>query len=424
MKLIHIPRAVYFFFLGLERNFKIIRYGDVPEIYVRPIDLERYSFASGRAFSYLAVLRELAMHLFKPSQKFYQLPGADVLFCGGSANNEREFHFLSSLLAGTVPGLEYSRDKNLAFVNSAGLRKRVGEQVVAVLLFLVCLVYLFRIKINPTSFKYLLSFSKIYLQVLCSVNRSGHLPKLTVVANDHTDFPVAADMVMKSFRVPVIYVQHAEISEGFPPLDFDVSVLRNNKTLEKYQAIGQVKGEVFIIPRTGCASNVSRILDVAVMGSINIVLYLSSVYDQAAVQDCIDMLSKNPGVKKVSIKRHPRTPAEVLKNTFDVEVLDHAPTEHHIAVVPNSSVAIELLERGVRVFQYFALDNIHPDYYGLVADGVTPAVTYHELMTDFWCTEFYSKEWLERFYKYTVAADESWRQQVPILSKRLQGLLG
>lgn len=423
MKFTHLPRFIYFYFQGLERNFKIIKYGDVPEVYVNPVIQERYSFARSGFLSYLRVLKELARHLLRPAQKFYKVPCSDVIFCGGSANNEREFNFFSALLVHSVPQVKYGRESNLSFVASSEFKKKLSERVISALLLALCCIYIFRIKLNPTSFKYLFFYSKIYLQVFFSFERFGSLPKALVVANDHTDFPVVADMVMKYFHIPVIYVQHAEISEAFPSLNFDISLLRNQRSLEKYQAIGRVKGDIYIIPRTNDVSNASRILGAMVVAPIHVVLYLSSVYDESVVRSCIERLSNNPSVNRVSIKRHPRTPAEELKNVFDIEVLDGVFSEDHVAIVPNSSVVVELLARGIRVFQYFALDNIRPDYYGFVADGITTYITYQDLLVDFWRVEFYSSDWLERFFRYSAIDDDSWSQQVQLLSSKIQHVL-
>nr|WP_298113594.1 hypothetical protein [uncultured Pseudomonas sp.] len=423
MRLVNLPKLVFYFFKGLERNFKIIRYGDVPKIYESSMYLEKYAFADGRVLSYFSIVKELLRHLLRPVQKIYKIPNSDVLFCGGSSNNEKEFIFFSGLLSGNFPVASYSREKNLSFVLAHEKKKTLGELALAVLIFFLCGCYFFRIKMGPMSFKYLVVYSKIYLQVFCSFQRARQIPKLMVVANDHTDFPVAASMIMKYFGVQVAYVQHAEISEAFPPLDFDISILRNQKSLDKYRAIGCVSGDTFIIPRAEKHAAFKKITQ-GVRSPPQVILYLSSVFDPDAVRDCIELLSKNPGVAAVGIKHHPRASMSMLQECSGITIYEQVPQFSHIAIVPNSSVAIELLEQGVAVFQYFALDSIDADYYGLVEDSVTLAIARQDLLQSFWNTDFYDAAWLCRFTSYSPAVDESWRELVPTLTARVQAVLG
>ncbi len=59
-------------------------------------------------------------------------------------------------------------------------------------------------------------------------------PRAIVQANDHSPARVALSMVAKALGIPRIYVQHAEVSPAFPPLDMDHAVLRNARSLATY----------------------------------------------------------------------------------------------------------------------------------------------------------------------------------------------
>src|SRR5690606_10483271 len=65
-------------------------------------------------------------------------------------------------------------------------------------------------------------------------------PAALVQANDHSPVRVALSMVMKALGVPRVYLQHAEVTEHFPELDFEYSVLRNRQSLKTYESIGPV----------------------------------------------------------------------------------------------------------------------------------------------------------------------------------------
>lgn len=411
------------FFDGLNRNFKIIRYGDVPNVYKSDVHQERYGFAGPGIKGYLLSIKELARHLLRPTLKIYTMPSSGVLYCGGSANNEREFLFFSQLISDnrmSIPG--YERNHNLSFVPSQELRKTLGERLLSLLLLFYCCLYLSRIKLGPTALKYLIVYAKVFAQVFSSVRRQSVSAGVAVVANDHTDFPVVASMVMKYFSVPVVYVQHAEISRYFPPLDFDVSILRNHKTLDRYREIGEISGEVFIIPRREKDESFDRIFR-ARSSKTAVVIYLSSVFDVTELRKCVAVLQKNSDVLSVGVKPHPRSDCETLRCMPGVSVYDSIPPVEHVAIAPNSSVVVELLERGVPVFQYFKLDDVGSDYYGFVEEGIACAVTADELATRFWQTDFYGDEWAGRFAQFSPSVDESWRESVPVLVSRIERFL-
>lgn len=415
-------RLTILFFKGLERNFKIIRYGDVPAVYNNPVLLERYAFADGSFRAYILSIRELAKHLLRRSVKIYSIPDSGVMFCGGSKNNEREFEFLTKLISGQSSCARYDQALNLSFVDAGEKSKLISEKLLSIIFFLFCICYLSRIKLGPISLKYLIAYSKIFLQVVSSYQRYPLRTRLMVVANDHTDFPVATAMVMQYYRVPVVYLQHAEVSSSFPPLDFDISILRNEKSLEKYAEIGKVRGDVFIVPRA-MSSNIQRVCRARGQEQIAVVLYVSSVYKLAEVQKCISALVSNKNISMVGIKPHPRAYIEPLKGLEGVDIYSEIPEFEHVAIVPNSSVLVELFERGILVFQYFELDDVAPDYYGFVRDGIARQVAFGDLVDAFWITEFYGVDWLYRFKKYSPAADDSWRTSLPVLMEKIDSHL-
>jgi hypothetical protein len=422
MRVVNIARFVFYFFLGLERNLKIIRYGDVPDIYNSPSTVEKYSFASAGSRSILIVVKELFRHCLRARQSYCAVPKDSIIFCGGTANNEREFVFFSRVLK-NIPDSIYSREKNLFFLFGEEKRKLFFERLLSGVVFILILLYLPRVKMGAVIFKYLVSYSKLYLRLFCSFKRSSKLPALLVVANDHTDLPVAAAMVMRYFKVPVCYVQHAEISDLFPPLDFDISILRNQKTLDQYQSIGAVRGDVYIVPRSERKSGFERILESPNMLTVNVVICLSSIFHIHAVRDCVDALLQNPFVTTVSIKPHPRSDVSAFQSIRGAVICKKIPDCVHVAIVPNSSVSVELLEQGIAVFQYFSLDAMTEDYYGFVADGVTCPIHHEVLFQRFWCEDFYNVSWVERFKKYSPSLDGDWQASTNALVKKVQQTL-
>lgn len=410
------------FFKGLRRNFKIIRYGDVPEVYKVKVHMDRYAFCDGSFKGLFMGMKELGRHLFRPLIKIYEIPETPVLYCGPTKNNEREFEFFSSYISREISVLDYERGHNLSFVEAGELRKTRAEFALSCMVFLFCLVYMARVRMGPMALKYLIVYSKVYLQVFSSFRRFRKWPRVMVVANDHTDFPVATSMVMQLFRIPVVYVQHAEVSESFPPLDFDVSILRNERSLEVYRRVGMIAGDVFVLPRNAKASNFERIFEKP-SEKVPIVIYLSSIFNANEVERCVTLLQSNPWATEVVLKPHPRGDLGSLRGLEGVSVAESTPDFYHVAVVPNSSVVVELLENGIPVFQYFGLDDISRDYYRFVGDRIAPEVVESELSSQFWTTHFFDENWKVRFAAFSPSVDDSWQQQLPAFFSRMSEIL-
>lgn len=71
-------------------------------------------------------------------------------------------------------------------------------------------------------------------------------PNAVVVANDHVMWLRAFVKAAQDEKIPTIYLQHASVSERFPPLAFDYAFLEGIDTLEKYASIGPSQTEVFL----------------------------------------------------------------------------------------------------------------------------------------------------------------------------------
>lgn len=247
-----------------------------------------------------------------------------------------------------------------------------------------------------TFFTYLLSFTAA----------DAIWPGLMVLANDHAPSPVAVSMVMKGANVPRVYLQHAEVTPSFPPLDFEYSVLRNARSLDIYKQIGIIKGKVFIIPREE-KSFAADLLQEARGEKTTVVIYPTSRIIPEKLKELIKTLQKNILITKIYIKPHPNslTPidADITKKT--VVITTEPPSEPHVAIVGNSSVAIEILHTGTPVYQNFSFDPVAKDYYGFVRDGITMMVSTQELLTRFWTPYKLTPKWIEAYSQLNPAAN-------------------
>ena len=74
-----------------------------------------------------------------------------------------------------------------------------------------------------------------------------HKPKAIVFTNDHLVIARALLLAANDLGIKTYYVQHASVSEHFPPLEFSHAFLEGNDALSKYQKCGEVKSEVHLI---------------------------------------------------------------------------------------------------------------------------------------------------------------------------------
>lgn len=323
------------------------------------------------------------------------------LFFGGTRNNEREFFFLSRLSESL--NVSYSRSSNLSFSDPQRCSDSQRDFIIKLILFRLVSYFSNRLAYNPISAGLLLAYCKYFYRFFNYFLRSSdNLPKFAVVANDHSASAVAFASVTKLFNVLRIYLQHAEVSPRFPPLDFEYSVLRNERSAQIYRKIGKPTGRVYVVAREPRSAQFEKIFQ-SPSSAVEVVIYLTAVFVPERVRGVVELLERNPAVLGVKLKIHPRTSVELRNALSDKKLLTERYEVEHIAVVGNSSVAIELLSAGIKVFQLFSLDEIARDYYGFVADGLTAEVAESDLLCEFWKRLFYTQAWQERMASYDPA---------------------
>ncbi len=70
--------------------------------------------------------------------------------------------------------------------------------------------------------------------------------KLIIFSNDHTLINRCLIELAELYGVKTLYVQHASVSEAFPPLRFDYAFLDGMESFMKYKSIGNMRGQVFL----------------------------------------------------------------------------------------------------------------------------------------------------------------------------------
>lgn len=144
--------------------------------------------------------------------------------------------------------------------------------------------------------------------------------KMVVMANDHILLTRCLVELAEKHHIKSLYVQHASVTESFPPLRFDYSFLDGQESFEKYKKIGSMKGKAFLSgsPRFDDFLNYEREKTYDVGVALN---ELDSV--QKALDLCLYL--KDNYTDKVIVRPHP----EMLVNGMFKEELF---SSHGIAI--------------------------------------------------------------------------------------------
>jgi hypothetical protein len=351
-------------------------------------------------------------------QLTYRLPPVDFLFYGRTHNNIREFEFFLRKL--DLPAYDAAL-MNAADLKFAGKTHSRNEWERLVELILPELLGFVRSRPLSVALIHQLADFAVHLnRYLLSLARHDSLPPLlAIVANDHSPNPVAFSQAMKAFQIPRLYLQHAEISKTFPPLDFEFSVLRSPRSLKTYCAIGPVKGDVFVISRRddGDVRKPSAYTE----DPVDVVIYPTGRLCVDGLARVVEKLRENRGVAGIHLKPHPNH--KVDDWPANVSLRKSTPDFPHIALVANSSMVIELLREGIPVYQNFDLDPFKRDYYGFVAENIAPAVELDDLASPFWKSFDFDERWLRSYRSlYCLDADAS-HADVERLRAAIEGIL-
>lgn len=258
----------------------------------------------------------------------------------------------------------------------------------------VCRFFLGRKSLSRSLLHQAIGYSAAYCSMLESLRARPRIKGL-IVANDHSPVPVAVGMACKALGIKRVYLQHAQVTTIFPPLDFEYSVLMDRRSEQVYRNIERTVGgvvpaggEVVVLQRKVHEIHVGSVLgrmeELSSNQNATVALYPSAIFNASRLRALISALKNNPSIGRIFLKPHPSTDIVELANSAGIEVRAKVPEQPHIAIVGNSSVALELAVAGNLVFQDFALDTIAKDYYGFARDGLTGEVDLERAAQWFW----------------------------------------
>lgn len=391
------PVAVLFLD-GLERVARVIDHNcDYDAIIGHKLTDEfrsRFSPSNSLEERRKAALSEWANTIIRSKKATYALPDVDLLFLGRTKNNLREFAFFLDIVGTLGKKFSHFNAVDLKLSKAQHSEEDLNRLLERVMPKMVDYIES-RQTVGPELVYQIGQFAVHFARYYFSLSRtdSKH-PLLAIVANDHSPNPVAFSLAMKAFGIPRLYIQHAEVSDGFPPLDFEYSILRNEVSRRIYAGIAPIAGDVFVISRlSGSFIHPKDLGHETARPSV--VLYTTGRVEMDGLRRVFERLKENPDVSSIYVKPHPNQAP--IEWPSDLPVLEASPDFSHIAVVANSSVVIELLHRGLPVFQNFDFDPVPADYYGFVRNRIAGPAPMETLGTPFWEKFSFDQLWYSRY---------------------------
>lgn len=340
-----------------------------------------------------------------------------VAFYGPTLNNENEFEwFRRQVTANSAISIALDLKQNLAKVGKNQATKTNAERTISMLIFVTVAMWVLANELNPWISHAVYRFGRAYtVWYLWSRSRESSVPRVVVVSNDHTDLSTAFTAALRSRGARTIYLQHGEVTPGFPPLDFDLSLLWNAASLEKYRMAGGVKGTALVVPR----NNQQKTISYEPKAKRKVVFYTGDDEDNDFFDHVFSSLLSNPATSEVAWKPHPRY--QSYQPPLGVRTVNEIPSGPHLAVSVPSSVVVKLLNLGVPVFQLDS-PSVAPDYYGHVRAQLVPKLELADLCTPFWTTHHFDEGWQERFNRYQTG-DQSPDSNLITTTRLLQNWL-
>lgn len=198
-------------------------------------------------------------------------------------------------------------------------------------------------------------------------------PSLMIFANDHHPDMRAVIAAANDLNIPTVYIQHASVSELFPPLRFKLSLLEGQDSWDKYKACGTIEGEVRLIGMPKFDHFVpfkNRNPTVK-----NIGLCANWLDDQQVWEDLIVNLTMTFPDIRFTFRAHPRD-SRVFNLPGNVSISSSKQTpifeflrKQDMLIAGDTSTHLEAVLLNI-VPIYFQFNTIQKDYYGYLKNGL------------------------------------------------------
>lgn len=325
-------------------------------------------------------------NLFQSVEQPERLQGKVWLYVV-SQNNYDSLHFLQEAIpdAVMVAGQSKAIGRYNQQVARLSLRKKLFYYYKFLPLFFQFLSHSKRSTLRFVDLLYdAIGFYEVYLQKL-----KKYRPQAIVFANDHNADARAMLLAAKELGIKTVYVQHASVSNLFPPLAFDLNLLEGQDSLDKYRQCGPVHGQVEFIGMPKADQFVPLRNRNQQVQTLGIACNLMDRVEE--VEQLLRHISRDFPQLRILLRPHPRdkrsytfatgiSPNISLSDARRQSVFEHL-RELDMLISGNSGIHLEavLLNVWSVYFNFNPKEELH-DYYGYVAHGlVEEAASYPAL---------------------------------------------
>ncbi|MEL7162836.1 MAG: hypothetical protein AAFN92_18910 [Bacteroidota bacterium] len=129
-------------------------------------------------------------------------------------------------------------------------------------------------------------------------------PRMIIFSNDHEPEARSLLFAAKKRGIPTVYLQHASVTDFFPPLRFDLSLLEGQATLDVYRRVGPVTGRVEFIGMPKFDGFVDRTNRNDVIQKVGVCI--SFLDEEDRVVYLLEQLARHFPDMSISFRAHPR----------------------------------------------------------------------------------------------------------------------
>ncbi len=211
-------------------------------------------------------------------------------------------------------------------------------------------------------------------------------PNCLIFANDHNIKMRGLLLAAKELKIPTIYLQHASVSESFPPLKFDLAILEGEDSKNKYLNIGKTDTRIELVgmPKfDGYIQKVKRSSKV-----VNVGICTNMLTNLSNAKELISFLHKWFPELNLCYRPHPRdsrtfTVSNVRMSNSKVEPIFKFLQEIDILIAGETSTHLEAALLNIPSIQFSQLSpEQFQDYYGYIRNQLVKEASNLEEIKD------------------------------------------
>ncbi|MDR2037688.1 MAG: hypothetical protein LBQ60_07180 [Bacteroidales bacterium] len=209
-------------------------------------------------------------------------------------------------------------------------------------------------------------------------------PDILILSNDHAPLPRAYMRVAQHLGIKTAYIQHASVTEYFPPLEFDYAFLDGRESFEKYTRRNAAKSMIFLsgASRFDTLSGQEQVYSPA---GYKIGIAVNPVDNPDKVFQLVQQLLYSSPEVEITVRPHPAMPLLEWENNaskLNYKISDgkeenplHFISVHDVFISGASSFHLDVAACSKRSYYFNFTNDLSIDYYGYIESGLITDVS-------------------------------------------------